>query len=224
MAAERLEANPADLELVDGMVRAKDAPYRSVTIAELAAQAQGDGELITGEASPPAPAMPASDAGGCVGRVSFPSFAAPAFFAHAAHVRVDRETGVVRVLAVTAGHDFGRVLNPSGAEGQVEGGIVHGLGIALTEGTVFRDGRQVNPHLLDYKLQTAADAPTMRIAFIDAPAADGGPFGSKGVGEPPVVPTAGAVGTAISAATGARLHRLPMTPPRVWAAIVGEEA
>jgi CO/xanthine dehydrogenase Mo-binding subunit len=224
MAAEELEANPADLELVDGLVRAKDAPHRSVTIAALAQQAQDDGELITGEASPPAPAMPASDAGGCVGRVSFPSFAAPAFFAHAAHVRVDRETGVVRVLKVTAGHDFGRVLNPGGAEGQVEGGIAHGLGIALTEGTVFRGGHQANPHLLDYKLQTAADVPAVEIAFIDAPAADGGPFGSKGVGEPPVVPTAGAVANAIAAATGARLHRMPMTPPRVWAALAGEEA
>jgi CO/xanthine dehydrogenase Mo-binding subunit len=223
MAAETLEANPADLELVDGLVRAKDAPGRSVTIAALAQQAQDDGELITGEASPPAPAMPASDAGGCVGRVSFSSFAAPAFFAHAAHVRVDRETGVVRVLQVTAGHDFGRVLNPTGAEGQVQGGIAHGLGIALSEGTVFKGGHQANPHLLDYKLQTAADVPAVKIAFIDAPAADGGPFGSKGVGEPPVVPTAGAVANAIAAATGARLHRMPMTPPRVWAALAGEE-
>ena len=167
--------------------------------------------------------MPGSDTGSCVGRVAFPSFAAPAFFAHAAHVRVDRETGVVRVLKVTAGHDFGRVLNPTGAEGQVEGGIAHGLGIALTEGTVFRGGRQANPHLLDYKLQTAADVPAVEIAFIDAPAADGGPFGSKGVGEPPVVPTAGAVANAIAAATGARLHRMPMTPPRIWAALAGEE-
>jgi CO/xanthine dehydrogenase Mo-binding subunit len=223
MAAETLEANPADLELVDGQVRAKDAPGRSVTIAALAQQAQDDGELITGEASPPAPVLPAGDPS-CVGRVSFPTFAAPAFFAHAAHVRVDRETGVVRVLKVTAGHDFGRVLNPTGAEGQVEGGIAHGIGIALTEGTVFDGGRQVNPHLLDYKLQTAADVPALSIAFIDAPAADGGPFGSKGVGEPPVVPTAGAVANAIAAAIGTRLHRMPMTPPRVWAALAGEES
>ena len=89
---------------------------------------------------------------------------------------------------------------------------------------MFDGGRQLNPHLLDYKLQTAADVPAVSIAFIDAPAADGGPFGSKGVGEPPVVPTAGAVANAIAAATGTRLHRMPMTPPRVWAALAGEES
>lgn len=222
MAAEELEANPADLELVDGLVRAKDAPDRAVAIATLAQRAQDDGELITGEASPSAPAMPDSFGGSCAGRVSFPAFAAPAFFAHAARVRVDRETGVVRVLEVAAGHEFGRILNPAGAEGQVEGGIAHGLGIALTEGTVYRDGRQANPHLLDYKLQTAADVPLMKVAFVDAPAADGGPRGSKGVGEPPVVPTAAAVGNAIAAATGARVRQLPMTPVRVWAALSGE--
>jgi CO/xanthine dehydrogenase Mo-binding subunit len=224
MAAEELEANPADLELVEGTVRAKDSPVRAVTIAALAQRAQDDGELITGESSPPAPAMPTHDAGSCVGRVSFPSFAAPTFFAHAARVTVDRETGVVRVLDVTAGHDFGRVLNPAGARGQVEGGIVHGLGIALSEGTIYRDGRQANPHLLDYKLQTAADVPSVRISFVDAPAADGGPFGSKGVGEPPVVPTAGAIANAIAAATGRHIRHLPMTPPRVWAAVADEEA
>jgi CO/xanthine dehydrogenase Mo-binding subunit len=224
MAADELEANPLDLELVDGVVRAKDAPGRSVAIAALARRAQDDGELITGQGNPPAPKMPDSLGGSCVGRVAFPAFAAPAFFAHAARVRVDRETGVVRVLEVAAGHEFGRVLNPIGVEGQVEGGIAHGLGIALSEGTVFRDGHQANPHLLDYKLQTAADVPSMKIAFVDAPAADGGPYGSKGVGEPPVVPTAAAVANAIAAATGIRVRRLPMTPVRVWAALAGEDA
>ena len=223
MAAEELEANPGDLELADGVVRAKDAPTRSVAIATLAARAQDDGELITGQGNPPAPAMPDNFGASCAGRVSFPAFAAPAFFAHAARVRVDRETGVVRVLEVAAGHEFGRVLNPIGVEGQVEGGIAHGLGIALTEGTVYRGGNQANPHLLDYKLQTAADAPTVQIAFVDAPAADGGPHGAKGVGEPPVVPTAAAVANAIAAATGVRVRRLPMTPQRVWAALAGEE-
>jgi len=224
-AAVELEANPLDLELADGVVRAKDAPGRSVSIAALAKQAEDNGELITGQSNPPRLVMPAMGAGSsCVGRILFPTFAAPTFFAHAAHVRVDRETGVVRVLEVAAGHDFGRVLNPIGAEGQVEGGIAHGLGIALTEGTVDQAGMQANPHLLDYKLQTAADVPPVRIAFIEAPAVDGGPYGSKGVGEPPVVPTAAAVANAIAAAIGVRVRRLPMTPVRVWAALTGEEA
>ena len=97
----------------------------------------------------------------------------------------------------------------------------HALGMAFTEGTVWDGGRQANPHLLDYKLQTAADAPPVKIAFLDAPDPRGGPRGSKGVGEPPVVPTAGAVANAIAAATGVRVRRLPMTPYRVWEAIAG---
>jgi xanthine dehydrogenase molybdenum-binding subunit len=148
----------------------------------------------------------------------FGAFPAPSFFAHAVRARVDTDTGVVQVLGVGAGHDFGRIVNPLGAEGQVEGGIVHGIGMALTEGTQYEGGHQRNPHLLDYKLQTSADAPPIRIAFVGAPAVNGGPHGIKGVGEPPVVPTAGAVGNAIARVTGARVRKLPMTPERVWQA------
>ena len=114
----------------------------------------------------------------------FATFVAPSFFCQAARVRVDRDTGVVRVKEVAAVHDFGRVLNPVGAEGQIEGGVAHGLGNALSEGTAYQDGFQLNPNFLDYKLQTSADVPTIRIAFVDRPAPDG-PRGMKGAGEPP---------------------------------------
>jgi hypothetical protein len=102
---------------------------------------------------------------------------------------------VCRVLEVAASHDCGVILNPVGAEGQVEGGVVMGIGMATLEGSIVgEDGRQKNPHLLDYKLQTAADAPPISIAFVDAPSPYGGPKGSKGTGEPPCVPTPGAIG------------------------------
>src|SRR5207237_5088003 len=150
---------------------------------------------------------------------AFSSFPSPSFACHVSHVRVDRETGVTRVLEHVAVHDFGRVLNPLGAEGQVEGGVVHGLGIALTEGTAHREGRQLNPHLLDYKLQTAADAPRIIVAFVDSDPGEETPFGAKGVGEPPVIAPAAAVGNAVARAGGARVRRLPMTPERVWEAL-----
>ncbi len=230
-AAEQLEAAPEDLELApDGLISVKGAPDRHVTVAAVARGAMDDGELLMASSVPLPPPNPESIGGStCVGRAMFPAFAAPAFFAQAARVRVDAETGVVRVLDVAAAHDFGRVLNPIGAEGQVEGGIAMGVGLALSEGTVFGGGngsgdgggasRQVNPDLLDYKLVTAADAPRMQLAFVERPVAEGegGPFGSKGVGEPPCVPTAGAIANAIAAATGARIRRLPMTPARIWA-------
>jgi CO/xanthine dehydrogenase Mo-binding subunit len=218
-AAAELEAAPADLELTGGVVQVRGDPQASVPIARLAAAAQEDGELLIARGAPTPPSMPGNFGGSCVGRLVFPAFAAPTFFCQAVRARVDAETGLVRVTEVVAAHDFGRVLNPAGAEGQVDGGVANGIGLALTEGTVFRGWRQGNPDLLDYKLLTAADAPKVTIAFIDAPAAEGGPFGSKGVGEPPLVPTAGAVANAISAATGVRLHQLPMTPSRVWAAL-----
>ena len=94
------------------------------------------------------------------------------------------------------------------------------LGNATLEGTRYGDdGRQRNPSLLDYKLLTSADAPEIDVVFVENPASNGGPRGSKGVGEPPIVPTAAAVANAIASATGARVRRLPMTPERVWRAV-----
>jgi xanthine dehydrogenase molybdenum-binding subunit len=96
-----------------------------------------------------------------------------------------------------------------------------GIGMALLEGSLIGDdGRQQNPHLLDYKLQTASDSPPIHIAWADTRTKEGqgGPNGSKGIGEPPCVPTAGAIGNAIAQVTGARVFQLPMTPARVWEA------
>ena len=83
-------------------------------------------------------------------------------------MKVDRETGVVRVLRVAAAHDSGRILNKRGADGQVYGGVVMGVGLALSEGTMLDDqGRQRNPHLLDYKLVTCSDAPEIEVEWIE---------------------------------------------------------
>ena len=214
-AAERLEADQGDLELIGGAVQVKGSPDKSVTIAELAADGtfhgKGAGEI------PEAPQAPAE---GCVGRLGNESFHAPQLIAHAAHVRVDRETGVVRVLRVAAAHDCGKILNRVGADGQVYGGVVMGIGQALSEGTQLDElGRQRNPHLLDYKLITASDAPRIDIAWIETDTPNAGPKGSKGVGEPPCVPTAGAIANAVAKVIGARVCELPMTPERVWEAL-----
>jgi CO/xanthine dehydrogenase Mo-binding subunit len=217
-ASKELEAAPQDLVIRDGMVEVRGVPGRGISVADVVSTAQANGVLMTAQGAPPPPDMPENFGASCAGRVAFPAFADPTFVCQAVRARVDPKTGVVQVKEVMAAHDFGRVLNRQGAEGQVEGGIVHGIGIAISEGTLYREGRQLNPHLLDYKLQTSADAPMIQIAFIETKAA-GGPRGAKGVGEPPIIPAAGAVGNAIAAATGRRLHSLPMTPPRVWAAL-----
>jgi CO/xanthine dehydrogenase Mo-binding subunit len=215
LAAEELEAAPADLELTGGLVRVKGSPSLSISIAELAAS----GTPILGKGSAQAIENPPSDAEGCVGRLGNESFLAPQVFTHAARVKLDRETGVVRVLQVAAAHDSGVILNPAGANGQVYGGVAMGIGLALLESSQLDDqGRQTNPHLLDYKLVTAADSPRIDIAWVETPTVDAGPKGSKGVGEPPCVPTAGAVANAISKLTAEPIRRLPMTPERIWAA------
>ena len=216
LAAEQLEVAREDLELADGQVRVAGAPSKAVEITELA----GSGEPLLGKGSGPVPEAPACDAQGCLGRLGMESFLEPQVFTHAARVKVDRETGVVRVLHVAAAHDSGVILNRIGADGQVFGGIVMGIGQALLEvSQLDEDGRQRNPHLLDYKLVTAADAPRIDVDWIETPAQNGGPKGSKGVGEPPTVPTPGAIANAIARAVGARVTELPMTPERVWAAM-----
>jgi xanthine dehydrogenase molybdenum-binding subunit len=98
-----------------------------------------------------------------------------------------------------------------------------GVGLALSEGTqIDEEGRQRNPHLLDYKLVTAADAPEIEIAWVETNTPNAGPNGSKGVGEPPCVATAAAIANAITKVIGTQVRKLPMTPERVWAATAGE--
>jgi len=214
-AADELEADRNDLELSDGEIRVKGAPDKSISIADLA----GSGVTFHGKGSGEVPEAPPVEAEGCVGRLGLESFLAPQLITHAVHVKVDRETGVTRVLRVAAAHDSGVILNPVGANGQVYGGVVMGIGQALTEGTQFdEEGRALNPHLLDYKLVTTADAPDIEIAWVETPTENAGPKGSKGVGEPPCVATAGAIANAIAKVIGSPVKELPMTPERIWAA------
>ncbi|MFN8185477.1 MAG: xanthine dehydrogenase family protein molybdopterin-binding subunit [Gaiellales bacterium] len=217
-AADQLEVSAADLELADGAARVKGAPEKLVTIVDLA----GSGTTFHGTGSGDIPEPPECDAEGCVGRLGLESFIAPQLITHAVHVKVDRETGVTRVLRVAAAHDCGMILNPIGANGQVYGGVVMGIGQALTEGTQFdSDGRQLNPHLLDYKLVTASDAPQVDVSWVQTDTPNAGPKGSKGIGEPPCVATSGAIANAITKVIGAPVHELPMTAERVWAASQG---
>jgi CO/xanthine dehydrogenase Mo-binding subunit len=215
LAEEVLEAARSDLELVDGRVQVTGSPTTGVDIADLASKAHEDKLLIGRGSGSPAP-LPDCDITGCTGRLGMESFLAPTFMTHAVRCKVDRATGVVRVLEVAAAHDSGRVLNRVGADGQVEGGVAMGIGMALTEGSqISDDGRNLNPYLLDYKLQTAADVPEIRVEWVGGPDPNAGPNGAKAVAEPPCVPTPGAVGNAVAKVAG-RVRRLPMTPLRVW--------
>src|SRR6266496_3698314 len=145
--------------------------------------------------------------------------AAYAWATQVIEVEVDTDTGVVRMLNVTAAHDVGRVLNRLGIEGQIEGGIVMGAGYALTEELIVDNGVVKNPAFRDYKLVTAPEIPEMDIHFIET--MDGeGPQGAKGVGEAPAICMAAAIANAICNATGVRIYELPFTPEKVYRALV----
>ena len=146
--------------------------------------------------------------------------AAYAWATQVCEVEVDTATGIVRLLKVTGAHDVGRVLNRLGIEGQVEGGVVMGMGYALTENLVVENCTVRNPNFRDYKLVTAPEIPEMDVSFIET--MDGeGPQGAKGIGEAPAICMAAAVANAIYNATGTRIYALPFTPENVYRALHG---
>jgi CO/xanthine dehydrogenase Mo-binding subunit len=143
------------------------------------------------------------------------------FSANVVEVEVDTETGQTRVLAVHSGHDTGKVINPTTGEGQVEGGVVQGLGYALVEEHTLKDGRIVNDQFSTYIIPTPLDVPEIRSILVEHPY-PWGPYGAKGLGETPIIAVAPAVTAAIRHAAGVRLNEIPATPERVWAALEAE--
>ena len=140
------------------------------------------------------------------------------FGAHAAEVEVDTETGVVRVLRYAAAHDVGRAINPQSVEGQIEGGVVQGLGYGLMEEVVLEDGINLTTSFSTYLIPTAVDVPDVRALVVES--GEGlGPFNARGIGEPPIGPPAAALANAIEDATGVRITRLPITAERVARAL-----
>ncbi|MEP2533147.1 molybdopterin cofactor-binding domain-containing protein [Shimia sp.] len=141
-------------------------------------------------------------------------YAVYGYGAQMAEVEVDMKLGTVRVIRIIAAHDLGRVINPLLAEGQIEGGIAQGLGLALME--EYIPGRTENLH--DYLIPTIGDMPEIKSILIEKPDPEG-PYGAKGLGEHVLIPTAPAILNAIRHASGAQITKLPARPDRVLAAI-----
>lgn len=216
LAAEQLEASPTDIVLEGGTAHVTGSPASSITITELAGIAS-EGELLLGVGSGTPPQAPSIVGANCVGDQGMAAWVGPQFSCHATRVRLDRDTGVARVISVNAAHDSGTIINPIAAMGQVEGAVVMGVGQALTEGTVYDEsGNQQNAALLEYKLQTSADAPQIITDFIQIPTANAGPHGAKGLAEAPNIATAASIANALAQLTGSHLHQLPMTAERIW--------
>jgi CO/xanthine dehydrogenase Mo-binding subunit len=214
VAAELLGADPDRLVFEDGMVRERGGEHgtgdgRGVRLAELVAACRSRGvscaHLGTWHAG--SGSFDAATGQGA----SFPDYT---FGAHAADVEVDMETGQVRVLGYTAAHDVGRAINPLRVEGQIQGGAYQGIGYALGEEILTRDGQPSSTLLADYLLPHSADLPDVR-AIIVSSGEGKGPFGARGIGEPPIGNPAATIANAVAAATGVRVTRLPITPERL---------
>ena len=139
------------------------------------------------------------------------------FCTQIAQVLVDIETGQVSVERLIAVHDAGKMINPGGVYGQIEGGCAQGIGYALTEELVVKEGLTLNASLENYVVPMAQDYPEMEIEVLEIPEPDGGPMGAKGIAEAPIIPTAPAIRNAILDAIDTPLYRLPMTAERVLA-------
>ena len=217
LACARLEARLEDLELSDKNVKVKGSPAKSISIQELSlAHIWEKGGSIVGRGS-------FFDKGGSIikERVSgYPARGRPSFqiCTVIADVEVDPKTGLVNVLKCVVAQDVGKCINPLATEGQMEGGIVMGIGYALTEGIQYKDGKVENPNLVDYKIPTALDVPDITPILVQEPDSTGA-FGAKGVGEGTLVPVAPAIANAIYDAIGVRIKELPITPEKILKAL-----
>jgi xanthine dehydrogenase YagR molybdenum-binding subunit len=202
-AAPMLGVEPSDLETNDSRVMVRDTD-RSMEFSEIT-EKLGDVMIMGRGSRGPNP-----------GDVSIATFGA-----QFAEVEVDIDTGIVRVLRLVAAHDAGRIINPTLAESQLEGGIIQGLGYALFEERVMdqRTGVQLNADLHDYRVPTMADMPKIEAFFVGEGDSTANHTGARGLAEPPIIPTAPAIAAAVADAIGAELTEIPLTPWRVLAAI-----
>jgi CO/xanthine dehydrogenase Mo-binding subunit len=202
MAAVHFGCDASQIKLEKGRFSMADSLRPAIGFAEVARKAAGDtGELRV--------------------RSSFEVTArspVPAFVAQIAEVQVDSETGQLRVTRMLTAHDVGTVINPLTHQGQIEGGLVQGLGYATMEEVVTEQGRVLTTNLGDYRIPSAADLPPLKTVLIEDPTGPG-PFAAKQIGENGIIATAPAVANALDNAVGVRLFEIPLTAERIYAAL-----
>lgn len=201
LAAKKLEADVSDLELKNKRVMLISNPAKSVTLAELGATAVDEGGPIVGKGT-----FARAQTNSCVS-------------AQIAQVEVDPDTGEIKVQKIFIAQDVGFAINPMAAQGQLEGGMTQGLSWGLWEEMLYDEHGNLNPGYTDYRLPTAADLPKIETVLVEDAPAPYGPFGAKGVGEPPITPTLAMIANAIADATGVRVTKLPITPEKIVMAL-----
>jgi CO/xanthine dehydrogenase Mo-binding subunit len=196
IAASILEAAPDDLEIAEGAVRVKGVPSKTVPLKTIHQRSTGMGARFKSVQGRGRTVMDRQ---------------APGFAVHIARVHVDADTGRVTPLRYIAVQDVGKAINPSLVEGQMQGAVVQAVGWSLFERLEYdAEGQPLITSLMDYALPKASQAPQIQVEMVEVPAPLG-PYGAKGVGEPPVIPGPAAIANAIRAAMGVRITRLPIT-------------
>jgi CO/xanthine dehydrogenase Mo-binding subunit len=203
-AAKTWGVDPEGVVWEDGHARPASSnvgDFKPMSIKEIAAKRASTGGPITAAAG------------------VNPAAVAPGFATQFCDIEVDPDTGKVTILRFVAAQDVGRAIHPSYVEGQIQGGVVQGIGWALNEEYIYGDdGRLQNPGFLDYRIPVASDLPMIEPVMVEVPN-PGHPYGAKGVAEVNICPPMAAIANAIERATGKRLTELPMSPPKVLAAI-----
>ena len=216
-AAAHLRVEPEALALRDRHVVADGTRVSLGEVARLS-QLSGGGLIAHGTfIAPPTP----YDAKRVEAHV-YPAFHSPSFHAHAVDLSVDAETGDITIHRYVVAQDVGFAVNPTYIEGQIEGGVAQGLGQALSEEIVYAGGRVLNANLTDYKMPTTVDVPRVESILVQHPS-QVGPYGAKGVGEPPNIEPPAALANAVAAASEVRVMTLPLTAEKIALALRGRE-
>lgn len=198
-AARIWEVAPDQVDYVDGTLQHKSDPELKLSFQELAGKLNSTGGPIVGRAT------------------TDERRTGPAFAHHIVDVEVDPDTGKISIIRYTAIQDVGKAIHPTYVEGQIQGGVVQGIGWALNEEYVFTpDGHMMNSNFLDYRMPTSLDLPMIDTVIVEV-THPGHPFGVRGVAELPLVPPMAAIANAVRDATGLRMTELPMAPAKVLA-------
>ena len=216
IASRVLGVPPDRLDARNRNIYVKDEPEKSIRIGDVAFRAYSQregGELVFHGYHDPDSTIPDKRTG--QGSIS----STWSYFAQAAEVEVDTMTGEIKLLCIKSAHDVGRLINPIGAEGQVEGAVHQGIGYAFFEELHWEGtGRTMNANLLNYRIATAEEMCSVTPIFVETDDPKG-PFGAKGLGEPASVAVAPAIANAIENAIGRRMRQLPITPDKILKAL-----
>ena len=206
-------SNHPELTVTDGELYACDESNR-ITYWELAEMVEEKGEKLSAEGS----FFPKTYAPDKKTGQTEKNYVAYTFMTQVMDVEVDTDTGIVEVMNVYTALDVGKAINPKNVEGQIEGGTVQGLGMALMEDQVIKEGITLNADMTNYLVPSIKDVPEFESTLVENEDSDG-PFGSKGVGEPTLIAASPAVANAVFDAIGVRIKSLPLTPEKILDAL-----